>query len=267
MMIKSRRDFMRATSAVAASLVLPSVVSSGESNQKKRHIITLSFDDGFRKSFLRTAEIHEKYKLSACLNVIATGHLKDYQMPGDNIGDSSYGDFGLWNELKARGHEVMPHSYKHANLRQLPLAEAKDLILRCLDVFLKELKDFNPKKAIYNFAYNASTSDLERWLPTQVRAFRTFRGAINPWPRKGHAKLTCTSFGPGNCEHAIDREIEKLLVRERGWLIFNTHGLDEEGWGPIKATYLDRLFDKLSAIESVDILPAGQALDKYIGPA
>ena len=77
-------------------------------------------------------------------------------------------------------------------------------------------------------------------------------------------KLTCTSFGPGNCEQAIDREIEKLLARKTGWLIFNTHGLDEEGWGPIRATYLDRLLDKLSAIESVDVLPAGRALDKYV---
>ena len=77
-------------------------------------------------------------------------------------------------------------------------------------------------------------------------------------------KLTCTSFGPGSCEQAIDREIEKLLARETGWLIFNTHGLDEEGWGPIRATYLDRLLDKLLAIESVDVLPAGRALDKYV---
>ena len=73
------------------------------------------------------------------------------------------------------------------------------------------------------------------------QAFRTGGGAINPWPHEGQVKLTCTSFGPGNCEHAIDREIEKLLALESGWLIFNTHGLDEEGWGPIRATYLDRL--------------------------
>ena len=39
------------------------------------------------------------------------------------------GDFGLWNDLKARGHEVMPHGYKHANKASIPLAEAKDLIL------------------------------------------------------------------------------------------------------------------------------------------
>ena len=158
----------------------------------------------------------------------------------------------------------MPHSYKHANLRQLPFEEAQGLIRRCLDVFSKELKDFDPKKAVYNFAYNASTQKLEAWLPTHVRAFRTGGGAINPLPHKGQVKLTCTSFGPGNCEHAIDREIEKLLARETGWLIFNTHGLDGEGWGPIRATYLDRLLAKLLAIESVDILPAGRALDKYV---
>ena len=98
-------------------------------------------------------------------------------------------------------------------------------------------------------------------------AFRTGGGAINPLPHKGQVKLTCTSFGPGNCEHSIDSEIEKLLAQETGWLIFNTHGLDDEGWGPIRATYLDRLLDKLSAIESVDILPAGRAFEKYVDPA
>ena len=160
----------------------------------------------------------------------------------------------------------MPHSFKHANLRQIPLPEAKDLILRCLDVFSEELKKFDAKKAVYNFAYNASTPALETWLLTQVRAFRTGGGAINPLPRKGRLKLTCTSFGPENCEQAIDREIANLLAQETGWLIFNTHGLDDEGWGPIKATYLDRLLGKLVALESVDVLPAGRALDKYIGP-
>ena len=54
----------------------------------------------------------------------------------------------------------MPHTYKHANLRQLPLAEAKDLILRCMDVFSKELKDFDAKKAVYNFASSSAVEEL-----------------------------------------------------------------------------------------------------------
>ena len=256
---------MITTGAAAACLALPTAASPGELDQNKRHIVTLSFDDGFKKSSIKTAEIYEKHKLSACINVVASAHMQEFRPP--DYPTVVRGDFGLWNELQERGHEVMPHSHKHANLRQLPLADAKDLIRRCLDVFLKALKGFDAKKAVYNFAYNASTPDLEAWLPTQVRAFRTGGGAINALPHEGQLKLTCTSFGPGNCEHAIDREIEKLLARETGWLIFNTHGLDDEGWGPITATYLDRLLVKLTAIESVDILPAGRALDKYVGAA
>ena len=254
----SRRHFLMTTGATAASLAMPHTASSDDARGKKRHIVTLSFDDGFKKSSIKTAEIYEKYKLSACINVVASAHLSDFRPP--DYPDVTRGDFGLWNELQARGHEIMPHSYKHANLRQLPLSESQDLIRRCLDVFSKELKDFDPKKAVYNFAYNASTPELEEWLATQVRAFRTGGGAINPLPHEGQVKLTCTSFGPGNCEAAIDREIEKLLGKESGWLIFNTHGLDEEGWGPIRATYLDRLLDKLLGIQSVDVLPAGRAL-------
>jgi peptidoglycan/xylan/chitin deacetylase (PgdA/CDA1 family) len=260
-MINSRRDFMKATGAAAASLVMPNLVLADEPKEKKRHIVTLSFDDGFKKSSIETAEIYEKHKLSACINVVASAHMKDFRPP--DYHNVPRGDFGLWNDLKARGHEVMPHSYRHANLRQLPFEEAKGLILRCLDVFSKEMKDFDPKKAIYNFAYNASTPELEKWLPTQVRAFRTGGGANNSLPHKGQVKLTCTSFGPGNCEHAIDREIEKLLARETGWLIFNTHGLDDEGWGPIRAAYLDRLLERLVGIETVDVLPTGVALSKY----
>lgn len=258
MSITRRRFITGATAATTAAMVCRGASSADE--PKKRHIVTLSFDDGFKKSFVRTAEIHEKFKLSACLNVVAAGLPQDAY-----INKSPLGDFPLWNELKKRGHEIMPHGYRHENLRQMSFEEGKGLIRRCLDVFAEKLEGFDSKQAIFNFPYNASTPELEKWLPTQVRAFRTDGGAINPLPHKGQTKLTCTSFGPGNCEAAIDREIERLLANDSGWLIFNTHGLDDEGWGPIRATYLERLLERLLAIDSVEILPAGMALAKYTG--
>ncbi|MGI6419660.1 MAG: polysaccharide deacetylase family protein [Thermoguttaceae bacterium] len=261
-MRQTRREFLATAGAVSAACVLPEVCHAGEKpSAKKSHIVTLSFDDGFKRSSIKTAEIYEKHKLSACINVVASAHMKDFRPP--DYADVPRADFGLWNDLKARGHEVMPHGYKHANKRSLPFAEAKHLILRCFDVFDKELKGFDRKQAVFNFPYNASTPELEKWLPTQVRAFRTGGGAINPLPYKGQTKLTCTSFGPGNCEAAIDREVERLLAKDSGWLIFNTHGLDDEGWGPIRAVYLERLLERLLIIESVEILPAGMALAKY----
>jgi len=40
----------------------------------KLHVVNRSFDDGFRRSFIRTAEIYEKYGFSACFNIIASAH-------------------------------------------------------------------------------------------------------------------------------------------------------------------------------------------------
>jgi peptidoglycan/xylan/chitin deacetylase (PgdA/CDA1 family) len=258
----NRREFFESVGMTAAAIALPPCVMASE-RKKKTHIITLSFDDGFRRSSMRTAEIFDKHKLSACINVIATGHWKDFVPPDKYQEGMAKGDFGLWNELKARGHEVMPHGYKHANKARLPLEEAKDLIQRCLDIFAKELKGFDPKQAVFNFPYNASTPSLEKWLATQVLAFRTGGGGINPLPHRGQTKLICTGFGPGNCEQVLDREIEKVLTKDSGWLVFNLHGLDDEGWGPIRATYLDALLGRLAAIESLEILPTGVALSKY----
>ena len=58
--------------------------------------------------------------------------------------------------------------------------------------------------------------------------------------------------------------MKSLLASDTGWMIFNTHGLDDEGWGPMRATYLERLLERLLAIKTVDILPVGRALAKVV---
>ncbi|UCC22726.1 MAG: polysaccharide deacetylase family protein [Planctomycetota bacterium] len=262
----TRRDFLKGLSIGAASLTLPYCLSSCstqssmcKARKDRLHMVTLSFDDGFKKSSIRTAEIYEKYNLSACINVIATAHHKDFKLPNEYHA-WPVADFGLWNELKARGHEIMPHSYKHSDKATMPFSQAKELILRCLDYFDTELEGFDRAKAVFNFPYNRSTPELEAWLPTQVMAFRTGGGGINPLPYKGQVKLTCTGFGPGNSEQHLDNEIEKLLALDSGWLVYNLHGLDDEGWGPVRSYYLEKLLERLSAIDSVVIIPAGKAL-------
>jgi len=228
--------------------------------RKPQHIITLSYDDGFEKSSIKTAEIYEKYGLSACINVIASAHLKPFGSL-DAYQVQQVGDFELWNDLQRRGHEIMPHSYKHANLPELPLEEAKGLIRKCMDVFNEELEGFVEEESIYNFAYNASNTAIEEWLGDRVRAFRTGGGAINPFPDEGMKKLTCTSYGPGNIDQHLEETINNFLEGPSGWLIYNTHGLDEEGWGPVSSSYLDELLDRLTQINNVAVLPVAPALD------
>ena len=160
-MIKiNRRKMIKIIGASAATLTFHGLFYNLKAReQSKKHIITLAWDDGFKKSSILTAEIFEKYKLSACINVLATGHFSNFETP-DDYQVTEKGDFGLWNELQARGHEIKPHGYKHANKRNMPLEDAKDLILACLDYFSKNLNDFQPEKTVFSFPYNASTPEL-----------------------------------------------------------------------------------------------------------
>lgn len=261
-MIKiNRRKMIRIMGISAATLTFHGLFNNLKANESsKRHIITLAWDDGFKKSSILTAEIFEKYNLSACINVIATGHLSDFKIP-DKYQVTEKGDFGLWNELKARGHEIMPHGYKHANLKNMPLKDAQDLIQACLDYFAKNLNDFKPERAIFSFPYNDSSPELEDWISDKVMAFRT--GAppvINPMPYKGQFRLTCVGGGPDSIEEDLEQKIKALLELPSGWLIYNTHGLNGEGYGPMRSEFLDRLLNRLVSIDSASILPMGKAL-------
>lgn len=261
----TRRNFLQSLGAAAVSLPI-ATLAEDKQPKTKTHILTLSFDDGFRKSSIRTAEIYEKHGVKACFNIIASAHLPSFKPADEYQAASPIGEFGLWNELKARGHEIMPHGYKHANLRALPHQEATDLILRSLDIFDKELKGFDRKKAVFNFPFNASTPELDAWLPQHVRAFRAGGGAVNPWPHQGQTKVTTGGAGgKGTTEESVDRIIDGFLTGPTGWCIITLHGLDGEGWKPIQSDYLDRLLGRLVPINTLDIQPAAATLEKYLG--
>ena len=197
--------------------------------------------------------------LSACFNIIADNAAPaDEWHEGNHVGADL---FPLWNDLQARGHEIMPHGLHHEDYPLLPLEEAKASILRCLEIFTARLDGFDARRAVFNFPYNHSTPELEDWLPTVVRAFRTSGDGINPLPYPGQAKLTSTGNGPTNSEAHLDSQIARLLAQPSGWLVYFLHGLDEEGWGPIRATYLEQLLAHLVTIPSVRLLPAGKALE------
>ena len=252
-----RREFIGALgTALAVSRAAPALPAA----PRNLHIVSLSFDDGFRKSFIRTAEIYERFGLSGCFNVIASAHMPGNLVRDDYMKQELFGDFGVWNDLQDRGHEVMIHGYQHAHKASLPLEESKKLILKSLDVFSRELRGFDPKKAVFNFPYNESTPELEEWLPSVVMAYRTRGGIINPIPGSNTRKVTTGGWGPDNAEKHVDETVEKLLAQPEGWMVYNLHGLDEEGWGPIRPAYLEKLLARLRAIESVRIVPTGRAL-------
>lgn len=84
---------------------------------------------------------------------------------------------------------------------------------------------------------------------------------MNPLPYTGQVKLTCTSHGPENIDKHLSDTINSFLDGPSGWLIY-THGLDNEGWGPMSSSFLDELLDRLINNGTVEVLPAGKALDR-----
>jgi peptidoglycan/xylan/chitin deacetylase (PgdA/CDA1 family) len=234
---------------------------------KKTHIVTLSFDDGFQKSFYQTADIYERFGLRACFNVIATGHEPAFcpmpeGRPDAGIASAPLGNFEDWNRLKKRGHEVMAHTYDHTNLTKIPLEQAKEHIAKCADYFEKHLEGFQASESVYNFAYNASTPELEQYALTRFLAARTSgKSPFNPIPtEKKPVLIHCWSHGPDNCDRFFEETLQKFLATEGGWFVFNTHGLDNEGWGPMSAQYLTSLLKRLVGMEQVEVLPAAEVV-------
>lgn len=251
-----RRSFIKTT--ILGSLLAGFPAFAPKS---KSHILTLSFDDGFKKSFYQTAEIFERYNLRACLNVIASGHLSGFNAPASFHKDMR-GDFSDWNALQKRGHEIMPHSWDHSHIAQIPQEKATEDIMKCLKYFEENLEGFIASKVVYNFAYNESNPELDKYALTKFRAVRTQGDtALNPIPVNSKpVRLGCWSFGPDNADKWVEEQVNKFISGNGGWLILNLHGLDEEGWGPISSQYLIDLLKRLVKIDSLDILPAGVVL-------
>jgi peptidoglycan/xylan/chitin deacetylase (PgdA/CDA1 family) len=257
----NRRNFINTAALISIGAGIESFTT-----KRKTHVLTLSFDDGFKKSFYKIAEIFQEYDLKACLNVIAMGHVpgfvNDKFIPQDLLGN-----FNDWNKLKGMGHEVMPHTWDHKNLTEIPLDEAKENLDRCFDFFEKNLDGYRAHKAVYNFAYNASNENLDNYALKRVGAIRTGGWLIlqntklNDIPKHSTGlKLGCWGHGPDLSDNYIEEEINEFIAGSGGWLILNVHGLDNEGWGPMSTNYLDGLLKKLSKIKHLDILPTGQVL-------
>ncbi|NRA37701.1 MAG: polysaccharide deacetylase family protein [Planctomycetes bacterium] len=217
-------------------------------------IVTLSFDDGFEKSSLITADIHEKYGLMACINIIANGH---------NQGKPGKGDFKLWNALKKRGHEIMPHSYEHLNKKDMPFEQAVELFEKCLHVFENELEGFDRSQSVYNFPFNVSTPELDEWLHQRMLGVRCDVVQINPLPTADTWRITSGGAGPENVYADLKDKLEAFVASDDdGWLVYNMHGIADEGYGPIEADELDSILAWLCSLDDMHVLPSAEVLKR-----
>ncbi len=254
-----RKEFIAAAASGIVAATSP-LAAAAEKSTDRVHIVSLSFDDGFRKSCCRIAEIYEKFGLCACFNIVASGSDPDTEFSDPYASKHPIGGWELWNELQDRGHEIMPHGWKHAHLDEMPFIDSRGLVMRCLDRFSQKLHGFEPQKSIFNFPYNATTPELNAWLPEVVMGFRAGSGGINPLPTRETVKITTEGYGPDDCGDHLERRLGEFLAGPSGWFVYTMHGLDDEGWGPLKASRLEKVLARLVAEKNVRVVPVGRTI-------
>jgi peptidoglycan/xylan/chitin deacetylase (PgdA/CDA1 family) len=228
------------------------MTASSPTSHHPTRLLTLSFDDGFRASTLKTAELFERFGLRAEFNVVATfGQGKP----------AIHGDWALWNDLVARGHSVQPHGYNHTDKSQVGFGEGRDLILRCLDLFATKPPRLLPRAVDLLFSLQrlhartgAVATDHRAGVPNGGGADQPVAAGEYSTPDHG---------GWQDAEEWLDRCMDDLLARDHGWLIYCAHGLDGEGWGPLRSEYLERMLERLVQSENLGLLPARDVLDRF----
>jgi peptidoglycan/xylan/chitin deacetylase (PgdA/CDA1 family) len=209
--------------------------------------VALVFDDGFLKSSLATAEIFERHNLRAAFAVLANteGFAPNYRC----------GDFGLWNELQARGHIIQPHGYTHANLKEMNHADAIDQLERCLDTFGQKLQNFDPRRAVYCFAYNQGTPSLCDWLLQRVGAVRIGgSGLLNQADvdsRLWHSR----THGPEDPTEDLTALLQQARGERASAVAYCLHGLDGEAWGAIASGSLERVLQIVTSAAELKYRP------------
>lgn len=219
-------------------------------------VVSFCFDDGFRASAEKIRAIFEARGLAATFCALAAPE----QAQDPFIRGAEIADWGYWREAVSAGHEVAPHGWAHERLSELPPAEASASLERTLEAFARELPGFEAREQIFHLAYLAAPDPVVAHLSSRVLGVRRRMGREGLNPGRGHVRggdVDCVSFGDG-ADELVTRRLSRF-AGEAGWLVLVLHGLDGEGWGPVRAATLERALDHLLAA-CVEVRPAGAVL-------
>ncbi|MBX3484335.1 polysaccharide deacetylase family protein [Phenylobacterium sp.] len=203
--------------------------------------VSFCFDDGFAATAGKVRALFEARGLAATFCVLAA--------PGETadpfIRAAPVADWGFWREAVAAGHEVEPHGWAHERLADLAPEAALAGFARTFDVFRRELPGFDPAAHACHLAYLTAPPGLVAGLAPQVLGVRQALGGagLNAAVRP---RVDCITFGDP-ADERLKARLDDFLEDEDGWLVLVLHGLDGEGWGPVRADTLARELDLLLA--------------------
>lgn len=193
--------------------------------RNERGVVSFTFDDVPATAFTTGRSILEEYD---CLGTYyVSGGLTDQARDGDS------GRFHTRDELRSvheAGHELGCHGYAHLSYQEIGGSERVD----DLDANRSFFEDLGCDLPPTNFAYPLGhASPAAKALVG--RRYVSARG-VQPGVQKGSVDLALLKATPLYAGSISEHEIAALIAeaeRDRGWLIFITHGVveDPDPWG------------------------------------
>jgi hypothetical protein len=201
--------------------------------------VLIIFDDGFHHSTQRTAELYEQHGFRALFAVNAVPSRTPH------AGDSQLCNWAELRRWRARGHHIEPHGLDHANEATLAPGLAIHRLSRCLTLFRHHLPGFDATRSIFHYPYNTGSPVLHRWLLAQCGAVRIGGAGANHLRDLARGVVHCTAHGPEHCDEHLHHCLDRVAHEQPPLFIYNAHGLDHEGWGPLRATALGAALARL----------------------
>lgn len=205
-------------------------------------IISFCFDDGYAASCEAIAKMFEARGLAASFCVVTdpAGSVDPFIKAG------RIGDFGLWRDLAARGHEVMPHGNRHIHLGQVDDQAARDEVSMAVELFAEGMGIQTPESLIYHCAYNHLPQSMLAFMAERFIGVRAGQGNIgrNDLAWGAEALVFDAAFPmPPDIGASARHYVCDLIEGSPAWLALCFHGLEPEGWGPIASDNLADLLD------------------------
>lgn len=228
--------------------------------------ISFSFDDGFERSATVGAPILERFGFNGTFYVV-TGWVAPQRarIRDDFNRGASHGDWAFWRGHAARGHEVGSHGFSHVNAgassaRFLPWVMAEQVLRSAEDL----ARHVPATDYTLSMPWNAGSKVSRALARTRFSACRL--GSTDLDYNTIHALdlygLKSWAVEPKHGWSDVRAAVEQMP--DDGWLIFQFHSFDDEGWAPISSGFLEALCEVVADV-GVEVAPVRDVVRRLCG--
>ena len=224
--------------------------------------VSLTFDDGFRRASEVAAEILGERGLGATFYIV-TGWVSPVRAAvRDPLNRGcDHGDWAHWRSVRDAGHEVGSHTFSHFNVtgkmaRLFPWLVGDEL-RKARDDLAREVPQ--PLRTI-SMTWNQSSRRSDRIVRTLYDGCRLGDTSIQYNDLRALDPYRLASWAPRASVTLEAYEKAVADLPDGGWLIFQFHSFDGEGWEPLSRDTFRALCEIVEQHRDVKVAPVAQVL-------